>query len=65
MTFDISLRLCCAQLCWWQDVRWLGRAHHFARQMFSEEVQKQSRTPDNPFSLFDPWQINFLTSKAS
>eukprot|EP00435_Cladocopium_sp_Y103_P073870 s443_g45.t1 len=36
-----------------EDVKWLGRAHHFARQMFSEEVQKQSRTPDNPFSLFE------------
>ena len=34
---------------------WLGRAYHFALQIATPEVQKDSRTPDNPLSLFDAW----------
>jgi len=36
-----------------EDSKWLARAYHFACQIFAPEVERQSRCPDNPFSLFE------------
>jgi len=36
-----------------EDSKWLARAYHFASQIFAPEVERQSRSPDNPFSLFE------------
>merc|ERR1712224_1065043 len=35
------------------DTRWLCRAQHFAATMFRPEVERECRTPDHPFSLFE------------
>lgn len=41
-----------------EDSKWLARAYHFACQIFAPEVERQSRCPDNPFSLFETWFHN-------
>ena len=35
------------------DARWLFRAYQFAIAMFRDDVVKECRTPDHPYSLYE------------